>query len=258
MSSVNDTNTSQLENNQDYQLVLSTVQIIKHQIDKATKDVELLNEIKRKALEDPVCFVDKLKNGHPLNLPRLQRIVKIPEIPWLQEARRMGLLGADVETGPEPDSSKGTAGDMSPTSSMTLSGSQLELSNHSNSQSQADSKLNRKPNMGRGNSAATVDNRSGRISGTLYLSKPTVYMDNEDAGDDTMIRNSREITVSADNSVHYGYQCDACKDDPIIGLRWTCQQCPDHHPTDLCDYCMQEGSYKTRTSISTFARALQF
>lgn len=36
---------------------------------------------------------------------------------------------------------------------------------------------------------------------------------------------------------HIGYKCDNCGTEPILGLRWHCQDCPQDSSVDFCDSC---------------------
>ncbi|KAG2461731.1 ZZZ3 protein, partial [Polypterus senegalus] len=36
---------------------------------------------------------------------------------------------------------------------------------------------------------------------------------------------------------HFGYKCDGCGVDPIQGVRWHCQDCPQENCVDFCDNC---------------------
>ncbi|XP_072129441.1 ZZ-type zinc finger-containing protein 3 [Mobula birostris] len=36
---------------------------------------------------------------------------------------------------------------------------------------------------------------------------------------------------------HIGYKCDNCGMEPILGLRWHCQDCPQDNSVDFCDSC---------------------
>ncbi|XP_053326041.1 ZZ-type zinc finger-containing protein 3 [Spea bombifrons] len=36
---------------------------------------------------------------------------------------------------------------------------------------------------------------------------------------------------------HLGFKCDNCETEPIQGVRWHCQDCPQHMSVDFCDSC---------------------
>ncbi|KAJ1989251.1 hypothetical protein GGI25_004793 [Coemansia spiralis] len=46
-------------------------------------------------------------------------------------------------------------------------------------------------------------------------------------------------------AVHLGYRCDACLAEPIVGIRWHCQECHGAHAVDLCDECREEDTFET-------------
>ncbi|PKY38962.1 hypothetical protein RhiirA4_392723, partial [Rhizophagus irregularis] len=37
--------------------------------------------------------------------------------------------------------------------------------------------------------------------------------------------------------VHYGFCCDGCHMDPIIGTRYLFNECDESHEVDLCEEC---------------------
>ncbi|XP_071984083.1 ZZ-type zinc finger-containing protein 3 [Engystomops pustulosus] len=45
---------------------------------------------------------------------------------------------------------------------------------------------------------------------------------------------------------HHGYKCDNCGIDPIQGIRWHCQDCPQQMSVDFCDSC-SDCLYETQT-----------
>ncbi|KAL2918018.1 ZZ-type zinc finger-containing protein 3 [Polyrhizophydium stewartii] len=47
-------------------------------------------------------------------------------------------------------------------------------------------------------------------------------------------------------AVHRWYKCDMCQIDPIVGTRWSCQDCPEESQVDLCNDCIKLG-FETET-----------
>lgn len=45
---------------------------------------------------------------------------------------------------------------------------------------------------------------------------------------------------------HYGYMCDECESDPIIGTRIHCEECEDY---DLCERCYMKGLHKQHRMV---------
>ncbi|XP_027004446.2 ZZ-type zinc finger-containing protein 3 isoform X3 [Tachysurus fulvidraco] len=45
---------------------------------------------------------------------------------------------------------------------------------------------------------------------------------------------------------HIGYKCDMCGIEPILGIRWHCQDCPQDNAVDFCANCA-DCSFKTDT-----------
>ncbi|ORX59463.1 hypothetical protein DM01DRAFT_1381068 [Hesseltinella vesiculosa] len=79
----NDNIKAQLEANEDYQSVVRVLNVLKQQLTQATKDIETLTRLKRKALDDPMTFIEDLKTKKLKNeIPRLQKIFAVPEIDW--------------------------------------------------------------------------------------------------------------------------------------------------------------------------------
>ncbi|PKY51161.1 hypothetical protein RhiirA4_407174 [Rhizophagus irregularis] len=44
--------------------------------------------------------------------------------------------------------------------------------------------------------------------------------------------------------VHYGFCCDGCHMDPIIGTRYLFNECDESHEVDLCEECFVEESFE--------------
>ncbi|KAJ3416530.1 ZZ-type zinc finger-containing protein 3 [Chytridiales sp. JEL 0842] len=91
-----------LAQNRLYQHVLATMNVLRNQLAQAEMDVNKLIEIKEHALEHPAEFVSNLVAKTGPRLPKLQRVVAIPDIDFakLQDAGKpSGLTSADV-TGP--------------------------------------------------------------------------------------------------------------------------------------------------------------
>ncbi|KAK9763491.1 hypothetical protein K7432_009783 [Basidiobolus ranarum] len=61
-------------------LVTSAMDVLKHQLNQARKDIDRLVELKEKALTDPLSFVTRLGEKDTEKPPKLQRVVAIPTI----------------------------------------------------------------------------------------------------------------------------------------------------------------------------------
>ena len=68
------------------------------------------------------------------------------------------------------------------------------------------------------------------------MSKPTVSMRRMESNLD--FRKEHDSGVK----IHYGYRCDSCDADPILGNRYTCESCGD---VDLCKECFDENVFKS-------------
>ncbi|PKK49986.1 hypothetical protein RhiirC2_859172 [Rhizophagus irregularis] len=44
--------------------------------------------------------------------------------------------------------------------------------------------------------------------------------------------------------VHYGFCCDGCYMNPIIGTRYLFNECDESHEVDLCEECFVEESFE--------------
>uniref|UniRef100_A0A3B3SBR2 Zinc finger, ZZ-type containing 3 n=1 Tax=Paramormyrops kingsleyae TaxID=1676925 RepID=A0A3B3SBR2_9TELE len=47
----------------------------------------------------------------------------------------------------------------------------------------------------------------------------------------------REMHMEHSLTQHLGYKCDACGVEPIQGMRWHCQDCPQDNAVDFCSSC---------------------
>ncbi|KAG9295367.1 hypothetical protein G9A89_013396 [Geosiphon pyriformis] len=106
--------------------------------------------------------------------------------------------------------------------------------------------------------------RRPRVSGIAYEQAqppPTVYMPE---GDDEsivekMLFSANYIDPSPDpkepsnwiaempkqnSNVHFGFSCDSCQIDPIIGNRYQCLECEESRQVDLCEDCMDQANFE--------------
>ncbi|KAI9591672.1 hypothetical protein BDF19DRAFT_426075 [Syncephalis fuscata] len=78
-----------------------------------------------------------------------------------------------------------------------------------------------------------------RVTGAMYLNlAPTVLMPDQGSVEDKLQSNEQSVTV------HYGFSCDGCQLEPIIGTRWKCLECPESDQVDLCDTCHTLGEFE--------------
>ncbi|KAM3865646.1 ZZ-type zinc finger-containing protein 3 [Diretmus argenteus] len=56
----------------------------------------------------------------------------------------------------------------------------------------------------------------------------------------------REIQEESAMVQHPGYKCDMCRMEPIQGVRWHCQDCPQDNSVDFCSNC-SDCLYNTET-----------
>uniref|UniRef100_A0A8C9RG69 ZZ-type zinc finger-containing protein 3 n=1 Tax=Scleropages formosus TaxID=113540 RepID=A0A8C9RG69_SCLFO len=82
-----------LKHNKDYQRLLQTIGVLEAQRTQAIMDLEALAQHQRKALDDPIGFVERLQKQLVAGVPRPQRVVQLPDIAW--EKYTSGL--ADLE-----------------------------------------------------------------------------------------------------------------------------------------------------------------
>ncbi|KAG7259886.1 hypothetical protein CRUP_038011 [Coryphaenoides rupestris] len=59
-------------------------------------------------------------------------------------------------------------------------------------------------------------------------------------------RRLREIQEESSAVQHPGFKCDACGMEPIQGVRWHCQDCPQDNAVDFCSNC-SDCLFKTET-----------
>ncbi|XP_051555168.1 ZZ-type zinc finger-containing protein 3-like isoform X2 [Myxocyprinus asiaticus] len=60
----------------------------------------------------------------------------------------------------------------------------------------------------------------------------------------------QEIQAESALTQHVGYKCDVCGMEPIQGVRWHCQDCPQDHAVDFCSTC-SDCLFKTETHKPT-------
>ncbi|KAJ1679013.1 hypothetical protein EV182_002905 [Spiromyces aspiralis] len=44
-------------------------------------------------------------------------------------------------------------------------------------------------------------------------------------------------------AMHLGYRCDNCYAEPVVGTRWHCLECHGDQEIDLCNDCMEDGTF---------------
>lgn len=71
-----------IDTNEDYLSVKHSLTILKRQLELAQNDVETLNKVKSEALEDPYTFLATLKKKSKTKVPKLQKIISVPDIDW--------------------------------------------------------------------------------------------------------------------------------------------------------------------------------
>ncbi|KAI9317384.1 hypothetical protein BX666DRAFT_1936765 [Dichotomocladium elegans] len=75
--------TSLLENNEDYKATVAALNVLRQQLQIATKDVETLCTLKEDALKRPFEFLAELKQKKSRRrVPKLQKIAYVPTIDW--------------------------------------------------------------------------------------------------------------------------------------------------------------------------------
>lgn len=71
-----------LRGNPDYLAVLKSLAILEAQKVQAVKDLEILQDARVHAVNDPLSLVSKLQKGEDLKLPGKQKIAQLPYINW--------------------------------------------------------------------------------------------------------------------------------------------------------------------------------
>jgi hypothetical protein len=72
-----------------YQYVHNVIDVLQSMKEQAKKDIEILLNTRREALENPIKFIQKLVKKESLGLPTLQYVPDVPIIDW--EVLEMGL-----------------------------------------------------------------------------------------------------------------------------------------------------------------------
>ncbi|KAJ2997578.1 ZZ-type zinc finger-containing protein 3 [Globomyces sp. JEL0801] len=262
---------SDISTNEDFLMISSALTVLQNQLAQAKSDLTQLMELKSKALQNPEEFVTKFINKNVGTIPTPQKILAIPHIgfgKYVMKGRR-GKLGINY---PYPMSNKKLFFDVSesrddynmfepdllnqypkpnsdntpqiyqiydePKAKSTWTAEEItrleelllvypeektgrdryrKISEALGTRTTAQYK---KPGLG---------SRATRISGYQYLvQKATMKLPKEELEDDD------HVNMKA---VHRGFTCDLCGEDPIIGIRWACKDCPPDKSIDLCHSC---------------------
>ncbi|CAG8495051.1 13522_t:CDS:10 [Ambispora leptoticha] len=70
------------DTNEDYEMLTRAINVLKYQEERARDDIATLKKRKLEALEDPITFVEKLRDGTNKKLPKRQIVFKCPNIKW--------------------------------------------------------------------------------------------------------------------------------------------------------------------------------
>ncbi|KAG0750596.1 hypothetical protein G6F57_000572 [Rhizopus arrhizus] len=70
-----------IESNEDCQLVLKAIHVLKQQLSKATNDLKVLETLKNEALTEPFEFIKSLKKSRT-KVPKLQKVIATPDVEW--------------------------------------------------------------------------------------------------------------------------------------------------------------------------------
>eukprot|EP00164_Ancoracysta_twista_P005205 GFYU01007118.1.p1 GENE.GFYU01007118.1~~GFYU01007118.1.p1 ORF type:complete len:434 (+),score=24.76 GFYU01007118.1:121-1422(+) len=57
--------------------------------------------------------------------------------------------------------------------------------------------------------------------------------------------NTANIRAVSSAQVHEGYQCDGCGIEPIVGVRYKCDVCPQDVEVDLCEKCYKMNEFES-------------
>ncbi|KAI8911935.1 hypothetical protein DFJ77DRAFT_83054 [Powellomyces hirtus] len=348
-----------LGKNEDYQLLSTTLTVLRNQLVQAQEDLQRLFSLRQEALEDPVVFVNKLRSKTYDRVPKPQRVVPLPHIdtykygndpqsdtgyrtrtrtrshmselfdrsfspsghlgssnplngqalaippcaspkpqpmaittenaddgtladershtfnqPWSQEEHErlmelMEIYPAEVVAARRMEKIASALGSRSPKQVATRVQKVMERMKSSRvpARSRVTTVTKRLTNSKPSGASSRVSGQyySNRFSGSRYLGTTAVTMsDDEDSGSsvmlvDPVLRQSDEYkelvrlqaiaklnacnqpAAHMANPIHYGFTCDRCAAEPIVGTRWTCTDCLADAQVDLCDECYPKG-----------------
>ncbi|CAO3656375.1 unnamed protein product [Mucor hiemalis] len=71
-----------IDTNEDYLSVKHSLTILKRQLELAQGNVQTLKKVKLEALEDPYTFLINLKKKSKTKVPKLQKVISVPDIDW--------------------------------------------------------------------------------------------------------------------------------------------------------------------------------
>ncbi|RIA95742.1 hypothetical protein C1645_802788 [Glomus cerebriforme] len=82
ITNTNDMEDTLLNENEDYEMMLRAVNVLKFQLEQVKEDIKKLKEIKQRALSDPITYIEKLRDGTHGKIPERQYIFGVPQINW--------------------------------------------------------------------------------------------------------------------------------------------------------------------------------
>ncbi|KAJ3160890.1 ZZ-type zinc finger-containing protein 3 [Geranomyces michiganensis] len=286
-----------LDKNEDYQLIASTLGVLRNQLQQAELDLNRLAQLRQEALDDPVLFVDKLRTRTYDRVPKPQRVATLPAIDW--EKYFIGDPSAETDPSRHNNNrartrtrsshlsdvfSAGPANLGTPSGSprassfggvVVMPGSEEAFEAGIPQNKSSDDRSHTF------NVAWTEDEHvkrakggSSRVSGAYYTnprfagSRIASMSDDESGPSATakaglgiqidpalkatdeykellqlqaLVKGNKQPAAHAADPVHQGFTCDRCAAEPIVGVRWTCTECPADEQVDLCNECYGKG-----------------
>ncbi|KAK3924677.1 ZZ-type zinc finger-containing protein 3 [Frankliniella fusca] len=323
-----------LKGNKDYLDLMKTLAILQAQRNRALQDLETIDRIKKKALNDPEHFISILQVGGDLGVPHRQILAEVPNIEWseynasapmnlhirpstrrnvssvhtkadskkIKEQDKNGEVTVRGRTfdqnKPETFNQLWTAEEQRRLEELLIEYPPEEVESRryqkiaealgNRTRMQVSSRVQKYflklmkaglPVPGRAPRLPAETQKKGshsRQRANNFLSRPStffpqhqdlpVYMSDYDDGtelpentENCLVKTeSTEYSLSDEqrklnllkkvknekergnihHDIHGGFKCDLCGEEPIVGTRWHCMDCPFNSSVDYCSDCV--------------------
>ncbi|KAK9696827.1 hypothetical protein K7432_012264 [Basidiobolus ranarum] len=210
---------------EDYELIQSSLVVLRHQMHQARQDIQKLSEMRELALNDPSDYLLKLstKAKQP---PTRQQILKLPHVDFNKFQERYERIRShlDAEESELNKKNRGTS-DIAYNTSTSKDPAMKRIEFHNNFDRIVSAPTS-KPDKD-----SLVINR--QTPAYLEISSESSYLEEE----------TQEIILEEIHTrcCNIEIECSSCLLHPLVGTYYACIECFTELSVSLCEHCYQSG-----------------
>eukprot|EP01135_Chromosphaera_perkinsii_P011797 Nk52_evm43s2496 gene=Nk52_evmTU43s2496 len=207
-----------LKSSAEYRTLIQTLAALEQQQSTAIKALDRLLFLRKECMDVPEEFVKRVRENR-LEIPEAQKLVKVPEIDFAKfgEEGEAGVGGVGGDRKKKPRT----------------------VNNASSSNN--NSNTNNSANLNSG-SKSSAQSELAQFESLAEL-HPEVLNAPEYQQLIELLRR-KKYEEDTEKLQHMGFKCDGCGCEPIMGIRWTCNECPEGSEVDLCNACYSKGDFR--------------